>query len=215
MAKKKNEDEPNLEYWQNLGWNITQSLGLWYAEKHFENAESKTILSGVKGFENLKEFMHSAETEFAQITNTEQGLVATGVIVENLPEDDFIDAKVEDSESVKNTPRVFEHLPVTLTAKEKQHKTDELLQAMKSLDQAVIQFDSVKKSHQSEVKEFNRDILNLRGIADTGIEWKGVECEQRFDFNRVVVDIFRIDTGEFVRSRAMKDHERQTELFDK
>ncbi len=212
-AKKSNADEPNLEYWQNLGWTITQSLGLWFAEKHFEGAESKTVLSGVDKFETLKEFMHSAETEFAQITNTEQSLVATGIAVENSADDDFIDVNVEDSESVKNTPRVFETLPVILTKEEKEHKTGELLQAMKSLDQAVIQFDSVRKSHQSEVKEYNRDILNLRGIADTGIEWKGVECEQRFDYAREVVDIFRIDTGEYVRSRPMKDFERQNELF--
>jgi hypothetical protein len=206
-AKKSNEGQPNLEYWQNLGWTVTQSLKLWYAEKHFEGAESKTTLSGVKNFENLKEFMHSAETQFAQQTNTEQGLTVTGIIVENSPED-FIEA-----ESVKITPRVFETVPVILSDEEKEHKTKELLQSMTSLDQAVMQFDSVKKSHQSEVKEYNKDILNLRRIADTGIEWKAVECEQRFDYNRVVVDIFRIDTGEFVRSRAMKDHERQSDLF--
>ena len=55
--------------------------------------------------------------------------------------------------------------------------------------------------------------MRLRRIADSGNEWRDVECKQKFDYERGIVDIFRVDTGAYVRSRQMKDSERQAGLF--
>lgn len=230
MAKEKEKEksEPDTSYWESLGWQIKQSLGLWNASKVFEGYDTPCEVGGSETFKDLENMMQTAEEEYAKNTDGEQGLAVVetqdklsnfrGEQVVSLDDseidENIIDAEIEDGKPKKqNAPHIFENLKVVLTKEQKEQKTSELLQVMNTKDQVEARFESVKKSHQAEVKDYEKQIVSLRRIVDSGTEWKDVECEQRFDYERGIVDIFRVDTGKYVRSRQMKDNERQSELF--
>jgi hypothetical protein len=227
--------EPNKkEYWESLGWKIEKADGTdgrWFAEKQFADIPETFHIGHIETWEELEILMQTAEQEFAKVSDGEQGLAVVEAKnklsnfreevvtlenseVEEITDENVIDAELEDGEPKKpNAPHIFENLKVVLTKDQKELKTSELLQVMNTKDETISRFDSLRKSHQAEIKGYDKDIHRLRNVVDTGAEWKDVECEQRFDYARGIVDIFRIDTGAYVRSRQMKEGERQAQLF--
>lgn len=237
MPKKSEVPEPDFGYWKSLGWTFTQSLGLWVAEKKFEGFEEVCRIGNAETAEELEPLLQAAEEEFSKNSDGERGLAVVGKSespsvfrgeqVVDLTDkttdqteaseesENVIDAEVEDVEPdpKPKAPHVFENLKVILTKDEKEKKTSELLQVMNTKDESTSRFESVKKSHQAEIKDLEKEIIRLRNVVDTGAEWRDVECEQKFDYARGIVDLFRVDTGVYVRSRPMKDAERQSALF--
>lgn len=227
--------EPNKkEYWESLGWKIEKADGTdgrWFAEKQFADIPETFHIGHIETWEELEILMQTAEQEFAKVSDGEQGLAVVEAKnklsnfreevvtlenseVEEITDENVIDAELEDGEPKKpNAPHIFENLKVVLTKEEKEKKVSELLQVMNTKDASEAQFNSVKKSHQAEVKDYERQIEHLRNVVDTGAEWRDVECSQTFDYKRGMVDIIRVDTGAKVRSRVMKEGERQAQLF--
>lgn len=231
-----------IEYWKSLGWEITQTLGLWNAEKSFPGFDEIFAIEGIETFEELDKLINTAEHENAKTTDDEQGLavvepkaplgVFRGETVVNLDGEenqdsevseetanesgDFIDAETEDvpKKSKMSPPRVLENLKVILSDEEKTTRTAQLLQVMNTKDHKKLEFDSVRKTFNATDKDLDKEISRLRTVVDTGAEWRDVECEQKFDYGRGMVDLYRVDTGAFVRSRVMKQEERQAELFN-
>ena len=166
-----NLEQIRIDYWTSLGWLISQSLGLWNAEKSFAGFEDKFAIEGVETFEELDKLINVAELENAKTTDDEQGLavikpleslsVYTGDETVNLDgetpiesvefedeedSENIIDAETEepDGTSKQQPPRVFETLKVILTKEEKEKKTSELLQVMNTRDESESRFESVK-----------------------------------------------------------------------
>ena len=102
-----------------------------------------------------------------------------------------------------------ESLPCLLTSQEKLVKGEELV---KRLEEKEDLEDKKKKSADDfkgaiSIKEF--DVKRLARQIGTGIEHREIECRELFHFARNLVETIRMDTGEVIRSRAMRVEERQ------
>ena len=55
--------------------------------------------------------------------------------------------------------------------------------------------------------------IELKAEVRSGREYREVECRLEPDFKAGIMQIVRVDTGEFVRSRPLRTDERQPPLF--
>lgn len=110
-------------------------------------------------------------------------------------------------------PRTFERqLPVRLTTAELEERGWSLAEERKKQRS----LESAKKAAADDFKERleanGEEIDRLAGIVHSKCEYRPVQCHEKRDYKRGVIEIVRRDTGEIVETRVMTDAERQREL---
>ena len=213
MAKEKDKTEvitqidlseenlAKINDWQLQGWKIEQREDGWYGEKQFESDDEKdnkpVVYNGVDSLEALFGIIESEEQMFVdwKAEQTEDS--------KPLPE-------TEKAEDEPEKPKyVFENCRVQLTREDIRNRTSEYMQTLNTLDDKERVFSSVKEQHKSTVKGLNATAQRLRLAITSEYDWRDVECREEFNYSKGLVDIFRVDTEEKVRTRTMTDKERQ------
>lgn len=108
---------------------------------------------------------------------------------------------------------LVERLPCRLSAGEKERKADELTRELDQLAELKARKADATRLYGAEIKAADKRVYELSLQVRTGIEHRAVRVAERRLFERNLVEIFRVDTGEIVRTRALEAGERQEELF--
>lgn len=110
---------------------------------------------------------------------------------------------------------MIKELRCKLTKKELDVKHSELTRVLDEQDAAEAAFGQVKADHKRGLKLLGERVECLRRDLRSGTEDRPVDCEEKVDERRGIVEVVRLDTGETIDSRAMSMQERQTGLdFD-
>lgn len=109
--------------------------------------------------------------------------------------------------------RIYEHVPVNLTPREKTAFNNSLVQKLNQTAELKRAFKAVQTRHKSEVEELETETGRILKISTNGYEYRDVECFERYDYEKGVVRIIRKDTYGLVRTREMTTKERQQSFF--
>jgi hypothetical protein len=108
--------------------------------------------------------------------------------------------------------KLFRDLPVKLTDAEWAFYANALAveqarraQAEADKAESMSAFKATIDKHKAKEAELGEKVRSRE-------ETRAVECFERFDYKRFVVDLHRDDTGELVETRQMSASERQTKL---
>ena len=74
------------------------------------------------------------------------------------------------------------------------------------------QFESVKKDYKARLDEQASIVSKLSPRIHSGIETRDVECEEIKNWTKGTVVVTRLDTGEIVESRPMREDEKHMEM---
>jgi hypothetical protein len=100
-------------------------------------------------------------------------------------------------------------LPVTLTEEELSAKRDELAQCASDLNSTEQEKASVASGFNAKIKELRSNMTELATSIRSKHEYRDVGCEEVPDYDAGVARTRRLDTGEFVATRVLRDEEKQ------
>lgn len=105
-------------------------------------------------------------------------------------------------------------LPVRLTEPEIKTKGERLSELVIEAVDVEDEKKAVNKVHADKLKEIGKEMRGLAREVRSGEEEREVDCEERPDHGRNIIEVMRMDTGEIVVHRPMDDGDRQRELGD-
>jgi hypothetical protein len=108
--------------------------------------------------------------------------------------------------------RVTKPMPVRLTDAEVLKYGRDAARAVADRTRIEAEFDSVKADYKSKIGEQTAIIGKLSPRIHSGIETRDVECEEVRNWTKGTVTVTRLDTGEVVESRPMREDEKQMEV---
>jgi len=108
--------------------------------------------------------------------------------------------------------RVTKPMPVKLTDAEVLKYGRDAARAVADRTRIEAEFDSVKADYKSKIGEQTAIIGKLSPRIHSGIETRDVECEEVRNWTKGTVTVTRMDTGEVVESRPMREDEKQMEV---
>lgn len=88
----------------------------------------------------------------------------------------------------------------------------ELAQATIELRRIEVEKGQVMAGYNAKIKELQGRTESLAGTVNQGFEFRSVECQLMPDYSEHSISTMRLDTGEFVEVRAMREEELQTNL---
>ena len=103
-------------------------------------------------------------------------------------------------------------LPVKLQDKEIKERGETLAELLRSIGEKEADKAMAAKEASNEIKKLEAEVGVVADAIRTGQEDREVEIERRPDYDRNVVEIVRVDTGEVVVTEELKDEDRQTNL---
>lgn len=108
---------------------------------------------------------------------------------------------------------ITKRLPCILSDEERLEFADQLAEANERVEEATANRKSLMKQMAAEVDQAvgHRDRIN--GIVASKTEYREVDVEVRFDFDKGRVTQYRKDTGEEIMNRPMTQKERQTNML--
>lgn len=105
--------------------------------------------------------------------------------------------------------REFEQkLPVQLSSKEKEQKGVRLAQYLDEIETK----NEAKKRISKQMKELGEKADVLREHLTSGVEKRDVKCREVMDWKRKSVTVTRLDTGETITERPMRQDELQIKM---
>jgi hypothetical protein len=104
-------------------------------------------------------------------------------------------------------------LPVTLTDDETKLRGQALARTIKAIDETELGRVESNKNFKSELERLEIEKHVLSNTVNNGFEYRDVQVEERPNHEKKVVETFRLDTGDRVDVRAMREDEMQEELF--
>jgi hypothetical protein len=107
------------------------------------------------------------------------------------------------------------NLPVILSEAELKVKASEFAREFRALDLMKEELKGITARKNNEIKHKALKVSVLSTVVDTGIEHREVECVQRQDREKLIIEIIRCDTGEVIQTRPMTANERQLIMFPK
>lgn len=107
---------------------------------------------------------------------------------------------------------IMKSLPVKLTKEEVRTKGERIAELVIDVVDIEDEKKTVTKEYAARLKALGKEIRGLSREVRSGEEEREVECEERIDHGRNVIEIVRMDTGEVVAHRPMEDYDRQREL---
>lgn len=108
---------------------------------------------------------------------------------------------------------ITKRLPCILSDEERLAFADQLAEANERVEEATANRKSLMQQMAAEVNQAigHRDRIN--GIVASKTEYREVDVEVKFDFDKGRVTQFRKDTGEEIMNRPMTQKERQTNML--
>ncbi len=108
---------------------------------------------------------------------------------------------------------ITKRLPCTLSDEERLGFADQLAEANERVEEATANRKSLMQQMAAEVNQAigHRDRIN--GIVASKTEYREIDVEVRFDFDKGRVTQYRKDTGEEIMNRPMTQKERQTNML--
>jgi len=71
------------------------------------------------------------------------------------------------------------------------------------------------QSFKDKIDTLDEDMRSLATTIRDGREYRPVECREEFNYERGIIEVMRVDTGEVVEQRRMTESERQGKLFER
>lgn len=102
-----------------------------------------------------------------------------------------------------------ERLRCTLSRQEKSEKTDELVSQLDKLELLKVEKVESAKKFAEDIKTKERVVRDLAYDVKSGTELRPVECAEKPQYGKSMVELIRLDTGEVLSSRPMSAEERQ------
>ena len=100
-------------------------------------------------------------------------------------------------------------LPVKLTEDELNAKRDELAKCAAELNKTEQEKAEASSRFGGQVKKIRYRITELADHITSRREYRETACEERPDYDKNIVEVYRKDTDELVSSRVMSPEERQ------
>jgi hypothetical protein len=108
--------------------------------------------------------------------------------------------------------KVTKALPVHLTDAEVLQYGRDAARAVADRERIEAEFDGVKADYKSKIAEQSAIVGKLSPRIHSGIETRDVACEEVKNWTKGTVTVTRLDTGEVVESRPMREDEKQIEI---
>jgi hypothetical protein len=108
----------------------------------------------------------------------------------------------------------LEFLPVKLTQAELITKGKELAEETQKLEQTEEEKKLAMDSFKERIQSHQHRIKNLAHLVDTGEEKREVEVFERKCYAERIMETFRKDTGECIRTRPLNEDEYQENLLE-
>lgn len=105
------------------------------------------------------------------------------------------------------------HLECVLTDKEKLAYSKELSEAVSKKTRAEESLKSFQTQMRAEITGNEAKINLLAEKLNTGKEYREIDCEINYDFEKKEKTWVRLDTGEIVKTRAIPEEEMQEEMI--
>jgi len=104
-------------------------------------------------------------------------------------------------------------LPVPLTVDEITVRAKELAKTLEEKANAEYSMKSYAASCKSKIAEADEKIRELYQTVNSGREYRAVDVTEKPNYARGIMEIFRLDTGEVVQYRELKESEKTRSLF--
>jgi uncharacterized FlaG/YvyC family protein len=91
-------------------------------------------------------------------------------------------------------------------------KTEEIARKLEERERKEEAKKEITAQYKAEIDTLKNEISLLGTHLRNRYEFRQIRCEVQRDFEKGTVKVYRTDTGELVRERAMSVSERQTEL---
>lgn len=108
-----------------------------------------------------------------------------------------------------DTRIVTEVLEVALTEKELKEASKVLAESFRAKNALEAEIDTFKAQKKAEITKLDGVISLNAGLVNNEKEFRAVECEIRFEWERGNKVITRMDTGEEMRTEPITNAERQ------
>lgn len=112
------------------------------------------------------------------------------------------------------TKRSIEYIKHVFSTEEKEQMAGEMALSLSEKEAAEQKLKEVQKQIKAEIEAHQTKISTLSKHYSNGYAYRHVDCEMVYDFDSKTVDIFRVDTGEKVSSRPIKQNELEMDMFD-
>jgi hypothetical protein len=228
LAKKKAE-------YETAGWEFDYDGNFWEAKKDLE------IIEGIGKITDLFEILdeYDEKNDVLKLEETpEQLLIAKFKLREaqnrfddsGLPISDkefvdvslledagkFCDELVPETETlpIPLPKTIIESCRIQLTDDERLSRFYQHSNILREIEAETKRFAKEKETHKATIVGLAAQNAKALSAADTGFEWRDLECSQEFDFQRGIVTVRRPDTGEIVKTRSMTKEEMQTKMFE-
>jgi len=110
-------------------------------------------------------------------------------------------------------PRIVRHpASVALSKDELVDRADELSKLIEERTTLEDTAREVAKEHREQLKKMRERIEDLGDVVRSRKEIREVECKEVPDFDKEVVELFRLDTGERVHARQLTEEDRQMRI---
>lgn len=108
----------------------------------------------------------------------------------------------------------YEYLPYHFTEEEKRELSNQMALSVLQLSEARDKLKTIQKQINSEIQVYDERIKGHSEKIRSGYEMRNMEVTWSPAAIPGMIDIYRVDTGERVNTRAMSEDERQGSLFE-
>lgn len=105
------------------------------------------------------------------------------------------------------------NLPVRLTTDELLLRGDEMAKKLRDAAEIEVEMKAAAAKSKAELGKVQAEIALLARVVRDKKEYRDVEVFEVKNFERLTMETYRRDTGEFVASRALTPYERNEPLF--
>lgn len=109
--------------------------------------------------------------------------------------------------------RFTRSLRVQLTPEEVADRADRAAAKLAERDDKESEQKAEAKRAKAVIEQVEAELRNLSNEVRTRSTYRNVDIERRFEYKRGRVVDIRLDTGEVIEDRPMKEYEMQKELF--
>lgn len=108
--------------------------------------------------------------------------------------------------------KVTKSLPCRLTDAEMLQYGKDLARAYSETARINGELDAIKQDYKGKIAEEEATIGKISGRVHSGIETRDIECEEVKNWTAATVTVTRLDTGESIEERPMREDEKAMEL---
>lgn len=119
--------------------------------------------------------------------------------------------KEEKKEKIEKR-KIVQTLKVNLTKEELLEAGDEMSKAILEKERLERELDGIKQQFKGDISRQDGILQKNKDLVNNKYEFKPVECREEKDFEKCTYTIIRLDSGEIVTSRKLRESELQQSL---